>query len=194
MTPEWPGPRASQSPPPPDTRTIPGYGEDERSITEGRASSEAAMGRLMAVASMKIARTNRLFPATPLALQVKSDQAIQMRVKRGRNSPNPSRGVMDQMKCQPREGEYEAQVGEELRRVGGEVFLATRYRYVPHWPATPANVDSAVEVARSVEAPGLASDATLHGDRSGGVSGRARRAVAKRRQATRFSGPVRRRD
>ena len=35
------------------------------------SSSEAAMGRLIAVATMNTARTKRLLPATALALQVK---------------------------------------------------------------------------------------------------------------------------
>ena len=55
------------------------------------ASSDAPMGRLMAVASRNMARTKRLLPATALALQVKLVQAIQIRAKRRTNSPNPSR-------------------------------------------------------------------------------------------------------
>ena len=91
------------------------------------------MGRLMAVASMNMARTKRLLPATALALQVKLDQAIQIRVKRRTNSPNPSRvGMVHQVEDQPGEGEDEAQVEEQFSGVRREVLLAARNRDIFH--------------------------------------------------------------
>ena len=88
---------------------------------------DAAIGTLVAVATRKINRTERLLPETAFADQVSSCHGSHSNANSERDPAGaaPARAI-DEQSDELREGEDVRQVEEELDRIRGEVLGALR--------------------------------------------------------------------
>ena len=94
---------------------------------------DAAIGTLVAVATRKIRRTERLLPETAFVDQVSSCHGSHSNANSSATlpAPAPSR-ARDKEPDELREGEDVRQVEEELDRIRAEVLGALRYRDALH--------------------------------------------------------------